>query len=96
MHHTIARPEDKVDTVDDTGIVGGGNGGSSSSSSQARKDSTGASASSNDTVVNKLFDILSLYRNRDKFTDQQKAMIYVAVLMIAALICAAVVEMFLR
>lgn len=54
-------------------------------------------AKANENMLLKFLNhVLSMYQNRDKFTDQQKAIIYVAVLMVAALICAAIVEMFLR
>lgn len=101
MVHTIARPEDNVDATDGAtdaahSHAGGSSSSSASSHGQARRKDSGGVAGSNETVVNKLFDSLSFYRNRDKFTDEQKAMIYVVVFMIAAPLCAAIVDMLLR
>lgn len=43
-----------------------------------------------------LYNVRTLYKNHDKCSDQQKAAIWVAVLMAAASIVAAIVHMFLR
>lgn len=112
LHHTIAQPHDEIDSVmsrigshhmhagagDDHHYVSGSSASGRGITSTLDSNNGGPLLSlMGDNGAGKLlYKVTTMYKNRDKFSDQQKAMIYVAILMAAALICAAVVEMFLR
>lgn len=112
LHHTITQPHDEIDSVimtrvghhlhaggasgDDHHASGGGRGGMTNAQDSTNGGSPLFSLLGDNAAGKFLYKIKTMYKNRDKFTDQQKAIIYVAILMAAALVCAAVVEMFLR
>lgn len=112
LHHIIAQPLDEIDAIQhNSNSLSNATSGMHSNVNGNQMNRRGAGGSGNDlqntsivsligggdNVIGKLIGkMATMYKNRDKFTDQQKAMIYVAILMVAALLCAALVEMFLR
>ncbi|XP_063699052.1 fibronectin type-III domain-containing protein 3A isoform X2 [Culicoides brevitarsis] len=100
LHHTIAlqslHSSDAVDSVSNRLHAVSNDHHVASAARLSCSSGSTETLSRENAAARLLYKITQVYKNRDKFTDHQKAIILVIFMILAALVCAAVVEMFLR